>query len=150
MGKRKKLKQTEFQIQNNKTGEIIGPYFPKKKSHKFYLTFYREMAKYNLIFGLVGEMDNKNRIFIDARLKSVLARHYNTSSRFIQKTFNRMVNKGWALRLSRGQYFVSPHLFYKGELDRIEILKTEFDNIKSEQNRSMNEQANEVQLDSDN
>lgn len=146
MPKNGKKRKTDFQILKTSTGEIVGEYFPRKKPHKFYIIFYREMAKENLIFGLIGEMDQKNRIVIDARLKSVLAHDYGTSPRFIQKTFNRMVSKGWALRLSRGHYFVSPFLFCKADLDTLEILKAEYSKIQAEQNKKK-ETESELQKD---
>ena len=134
--RKKRTTDTDYEIVRKSTGESIGDYSPKKKQHLFYIVFYRELAKESLMLGIIGEMDARNKIMVDARLKSVLASHYNTTSGVIQNTLNRMVKSGWALRLSRGQYFVSPYLFYKSKIEYIEFLRAEYDRIKSEQKES--------------
>lgn len=130
--RKKNKSDSDFIIVKKSTGELVGDYSPRKKSHTYYLIFYKAFAKNNLMFGLIGEMDQNNIVVVDARLKYNLSRTYNTTERVIQNTFNRIVKAGYALKISRGKYFISPYLFSKTDLVRVESLQAEYNQLQNE------------------
>jgi hypothetical protein len=142
----RKKKDSDFSIMRKSTGEIIGDYSPRKKAHTFILIFYREFAKWNLMFGLIGEMDKSNIIVVDANLKYKLAKAYNTSEKVIQNTFNRLVKHGFAIKLSRGKYFISPYYFIKTDLESLELLRNMYKKLLNEQMEKKLEEKQETNV----
>jgi hypothetical protein len=124
---------TVLSIVNEETGETY-PYQPiiRKKRHDYFLAYYENLAKHNLMFALIGEMDYENKVIIDKRLKGVLSKRYSTTDGVIRNTLSKMVKDGFALRLANGVYFINPNLFTKASKNTISSIREEYGQRLSE------------------